>query len=145
MDFSFGEEQELWRRTLNDFTDREGGAEYTRRCDLEQRFPQEWWDKGVEQGWLGLLVPEKYGGTDIDATMFVIFCEAISKYSFEMGDLFFAPLSFRRFNLSAVNTPFSAITCFLRSFSVIVKNLVPNFSTFAQSMSAIPGVSGNSM
>ncbi|HEY78364.1 MAG TPA: acyl-CoA/acyl-ACP dehydrogenase [Dehalococcoidia bacterium] len=88
----FTEEQEMWRKMLNDFTDKEGGAEYTRRCDLEGRFPQEWWEKGVQQGWLGLLVSEKYGGENIDEVMFTIFSEVTAKYCEDMGNLFSRPM-----------------------------------------------------
>ena len=40
MDFSFTQEQEMWRNMLQDFTEKEAGREYTRDCDLEKRFPQ---------------------------------------------------------------------------------------------------------
>ncbi|WP_110206400.1 acyl-CoA dehydrogenase family protein [Nocardioides daejeonensis] len=35
---------------------------YWTRCDAEGRFPQEVWDDLAEGGWLGLNIPEEYGG-----------------------------------------------------------------------------------
>jgi len=82
MDFSFTQEQEMWRTMLQDFTEKEAGREYTRDCDLEKRFPQELWDAGVKQGFLGLLIPEEYGGMGSDAIMYAIFMECLAKYSY---------------------------------------------------------------
>ncbi len=92
MDFKFTEEQEMWRRTMQDFTEKEAGREYTRECDLEKRFPQELWDAGVKQGFLGLMIPPEYGGMGADAIMFAIFMECLAKYSYEMASVFSVPM-----------------------------------------------------
>ena len=92
MDFSFTEEQEMWRKTMQDFTEKEAGREYTRMCDLEPRYPQELWDAGVKQGFLGLLIPQEYGGMGADAIMFTIFVECLAKYSYEMASVFHVPM-----------------------------------------------------
>jgi len=77
MDFSFTEEQKMWRKMLQDFTEKEAGREYTRQCDLEKHYPQELWDAGVKQGFPGLLIPEEYGGMGADAIMFTIFIDQL--------------------------------------------------------------------
>jgi|YelNatPaOPRAMG01_1025707.scaffolds.fasta_scaffold07079_3 alkylation response protein AidB-like acyl-CoA dehydrogenase len=92
MDFSFTEEQEMWRRTMEEFTEKEAGREYTRMCDLQARYPQELWDAGVKQGFLGLLIPPEYGGMGADAIMFTIFVECLAKYSYEMASVFHVPM-----------------------------------------------------
>ena len=92
MDFSFTEEQEMWRKSMEDFTEKEAGREYTRMCDLEARYPQELWDAGVKQGFLGLLIPPEYGGMGADAIMFTIFVECLAKYSYEMASVFHVPM-----------------------------------------------------
>jgi alkylation response protein AidB-like acyl-CoA dehydrogenase len=92
MDFSFTQEQEMWRNMLQDFTENEAGREYTRMCDQEKRFPQELWDAGVKQGFLGLLIPEKYGGMGADAIMYAIFMECLAKYSYENASVFSVPM-----------------------------------------------------
>jgi len=92
MDFAFTEEQEMWRRTLQRFTEKEAGREYTRMCDEERRYPQELYEKGVEQGFLGLLIPPEYGGMGADAVSYAIFCECLAKYSYEMASIFTVPM-----------------------------------------------------
>ncbi len=38
------------------------GTDYWGRCEREVRFPEEIWSELAEGGWLGLCVPEEYGG-----------------------------------------------------------------------------------
>jgi alkylation response protein AidB-like acyl-CoA dehydrogenase len=85
MDFRFTEEQELWRKTLHDFMDKEVGREYTREHDAARKFPDEAYRKIAERGWLGLLVPEEHGGLAADPIMYAIFCEAIAKFSLDFA------------------------------------------------------------
>lgn len=92
MDFEFTEEHKMWRTHLMDFLEREAGRAYTRRCDLEMRYPQEFWDAGVKQGFLGLMIPPEYGGMGADAIMYTIFVECLSKYSYDMGSVFHLPM-----------------------------------------------------
>ena len=92
MDFSFTQEEEMWRNMLQDFTEKEAGREYTRTCETEKIFPQELWDAGVKQGFLGLMIPEEYGGMGSTATMYAIFMECLAKYSYENASAFSVPM-----------------------------------------------------
>jgi alkylation response protein AidB-like acyl-CoA dehydrogenase len=92
MDFSFTEEQEMWRTMMQDFTEKEAGREYTRMCDEEKRYPQELWEAGNKEGFLGLLIPKEFGGMGSDAIMYAIFMECLAKYSYEMASLFSVPM-----------------------------------------------------
>ena len=85
MDFQFTEEQALWGKTVHDFMDREVGREYIREHDAERTFPDEAYKKMADRGWLGLLVPEEYGGLNADPIMYAIFCEAIAKFSLDFA------------------------------------------------------------
>lgn len=85
MDFRFTDEQQLWHDTLHDFMEREVGREYTRKHDESRKFPDEAYQKIADNGWLGLLIPEEYGGLDADPVMYAIFCEAIAKYSLDFA------------------------------------------------------------
>jgi len=67
MDFSFTEEQEMWRTMMQDFTEKEAGREYTRMCDQEKHYPQELWEAGNKEGFLGLLIPKEFGGICLPA------------------------------------------------------------------------------
>jgi alkylation response protein AidB-like acyl-CoA dehydrogenase len=85
MDFSFTEEQRMWRDVVNDFMDREFGRDQTLKHDQSREFPEELYRKMAREGWLGLLIPEEQGGLgmDKDPVMFAIFCEAIGKFSLD--------------------------------------------------------------
>jgi alkylation response protein AidB-like acyl-CoA dehydrogenase len=83
MDFRFTDEQQLWYETLQNFMDKEVGREYTREHDESREFPFEAYKTIAENGWLGLLIPEEYGGINTDAVMFAIFCESIAKFSLD--------------------------------------------------------------
>jgi alkylation response protein AidB-like acyl-CoA dehydrogenase len=85
MDFRFTDEQQLWRDTLHDFMEREVGREYTRKHDESRKFPDEAYQKIADNGWLGLLIPEEYGGLDADPVMYAIFCEAVAKFSLDFA------------------------------------------------------------
>ncbi|MGE4304050.1 acyl-CoA dehydrogenase family protein [Novosphingobium naphthalenivorans] len=85
MDFSFTEEQQMWRDVVNSFMEREFSQELTLKHDQAREFPEELYRKMAKEGWLGLLIPEELGGLgmDSDPVMFAIFCEAIGKYSLD--------------------------------------------------------------
>ncbi|WP_433518213.1 acyl-CoA dehydrogenase family protein [Nonomuraea sp. CA-143628] len=85
MDFRFTDEQQLWSDTLHTFMEREVGREYIRKHDESREFPDEAYQKIADRGWLGLLIPEQYGGLDADPVMYAIFCEAIAKYSLDFA------------------------------------------------------------
>jgi alkylation response protein AidB-like acyl-CoA dehydrogenase len=85
MDFRFTDEQQLWHDTLHDFMEREVGREYTRKHDESRKFPDEAYQKIADNGWLGLLIPEEYGGLDADPVMYAIFCEAVAKFSLDFA------------------------------------------------------------
>lgn len=85
MDFSFNDEQRMWRDVVYSFMDREFPREVLRKHDQSREFPEELYRKMATEGWLGLLIPEEHGGLgmDRDPVMFAIFCEAIGKDSLD--------------------------------------------------------------
>lgn len=85
MDFRFTDEQQLWHDTLHTFMEREVGREYIRKHDESREFPDEAYQKIADRGWLGLLIPEQYGGLAADPVMYAIFCEAMAKYSLDFA------------------------------------------------------------
>lgn len=63
MDLSLTEQQELLQRAARDFLTTECPEAAMRALDAtETQFSREVWDKMAELGWMGLLVPEQYGG-----------------------------------------------------------------------------------
>ena len=83
MDFRFSDEQQLWYDTLQAFMEKDVGREYTREHDESRQFPYEAYKKIADNGWLGILIPEEYGGMAADAVMFAIFCESMARFSLD--------------------------------------------------------------
>ena len=104
MDFQFNEEQRMWRDTINRFMEKEVGREYTREHDASREFPWDVYKKMGQQGWLGLLLPEKDGGAAADPVIFAIFCEAIAKYSLDTAACIMTSM-FTATNISGHGTP----------------------------------------
>jgi len=65
MDFSFTEEQDLFRRTVRQFAEKELLPKYA-YWDKSEEFPWEISRKMGELGLTGLRVPERYGGVAAD-------------------------------------------------------------------------------
>ncbi len=85
MYFEFTEEQALWHKTVQDFVDKEFGREYYRQCDQERRYPYELYKRLAELGWIGIMLPEEYGGMGSDAIMYTILNEGLGKYGVDTG------------------------------------------------------------
>src|SRR2546429_8358118 len=83
MDFRFTDEQQLWYDTLQTFMEKDVGREYTREHDESREFPYEAYKKIADNGWLGILIPEEYGGRAGDAGMFALFCESMAQVSLD--------------------------------------------------------------
>lgn len=88
MDFSLSEEQQLLRENIVRFAQETLNAGVIDR-DREQHFPRELWEKCGEMGLQGLPVPEKYGGSGLDALSCAIALEALG-YGCHDGGLVFS-------------------------------------------------------
>jgi butyryl-CoA dehydrogenase len=78
MEFLLSEDQELFRRTVREFADREiapVAAEY----DEAEAYPAENVRKMGELGLMGLTVPEEYGGAGAGAMEYAIAMEEVSR------------------------------------------------------------------
>jgi alkylation response protein AidB-like acyl-CoA dehydrogenase len=105
MRFDFTDEQQMWYDTVNRFMDTDGGGrEYVRQCDIERRYPYELYDKVAQQGWLGLMLPEEYGGMGADAMFYAIFMGAMGKYSVDFAGAF-GVSTFTAMNIVRHGTP----------------------------------------
>ncbi|MDY7019005.1 MAG: acyl-CoA dehydrogenase family protein [Chloroflexota bacterium] len=64
MDFNFNEEQEMLRRMARDFLTEECPKSLVREMISDEKgYYPELWRKMAELGWMGLMLPEKYGGS----------------------------------------------------------------------------------
>jgi butyryl-CoA dehydrogenase len=78
MDFDLTEEQQLLKNAVREFAEGEigpGAAERDESC----RFPSELIPKLAEQGLLGIVVPEEYGGFGYDAISAAIILEEVAR------------------------------------------------------------------
>ena len=89
MDFGFTEEQGLLRQTVRDFIRRECPREYAREIDEQERYPFDIHKKMAELGWLGLGIPEEYGGCGGDLLTLVILVEELSRGMLAAGNMLF--------------------------------------------------------
>ena len=65
MDLSLSEEHKMIRDMARDFAQREIGP-IAAEIDVEGRFPTETIKKMGELGFMGVEIPEEYGGTGMD-------------------------------------------------------------------------------
>ncbi|MGD8997235.1 MAG: acyl-CoA dehydrogenase family protein [Anaerolineae bacterium] len=78
MDFSWTEEQRLWRRAVRDFAQNEI-APRVREIDTEERIPRRIIDGMAEMGLLAPTVGEEYGGAGADWMMATIAAEELGR------------------------------------------------------------------
>jgi butyryl-CoA dehydrogenase len=78
MNFELTEEQALLRRAIREFAEGEVAPGAADR-DEHGRFPSEIVPKLAEQGLLGILVPEEYGGAGYDALSAAIILEEVAR------------------------------------------------------------------
>src|SRR5437763_13336438 len=80
MDFGFSEEQEMLRKSARDFLANENPMTYVRRMMEEDRgFTDAQWQKMAELGWMGLILPERYGGAGLDFVDMVVVLEEMGR------------------------------------------------------------------
>lgn len=66
MDFNFTEEQEMLRKAARDFFNKELPKSLVKEMAEDTRgYPLELWKKMAGLGWMGLIIPEKYGGSGV--------------------------------------------------------------------------------
>lgn len=84
MNLLFTEEQEMMRRMVQDFAEKEVAPE-VERMEREDRFPTEIIRKMGELGLMGISIPEKYGGSGMDFTSYIIAINELAKVSSTIG------------------------------------------------------------
>ena len=98
------ESQAAWLETVNDFMDREVTIEYVRNCDVERQYPYEAYEKIAKQGWLGILIPEEFGGAGGDIFDYSLMAEGLGKYGFDFACSVLVP-TFTAMNIVKYGTP----------------------------------------
>ena len=92
MNFELSEEQRVMRDSLRNFLLKECPPEYVRECDEAERFPFELYDKLAEAGWLGLPIPEAYGGMGGSCTDLVVFLEEFASHFEAAANIYYTTI-----------------------------------------------------
>ena len=80
MDFGFSQEQEMLRSTARKFFENECPSPFVRRMmDDPSGTTPELWQKLAEQGWLGLIYPEVYGGVGLGFVDLTVLMEEMGR------------------------------------------------------------------
>jgi len=80
MDFGFNQEQELLRNTARKFLENECTSEFVRARMAEPAGVTDGlWAKLAEQGWLGLIYPEEYGGAGLGFVDLTVLMEEMGR------------------------------------------------------------------
>src|SRR2546421_6402914 len=80
MDFGFNADQEMLRATARKFLENECTSELVRaRMAEDPGFTPEFWTKLAEQGWLGLVYPEAYGGAGLGFVDLTVLMEEMGR------------------------------------------------------------------
>ncbi|GAA4596722.1 acyl-CoA dehydrogenase family protein [Planotetraspora phitsanulokensis] len=87
MDFSLPESAQAVQRGVADICSRYDMA-YWERCETEKRWPEEVWADLAKGGWLGLAVPEEYGGSGQGLLELAVATETLSASGSAGGSAF---------------------------------------------------------
>jgi alkylation response protein AidB-like acyl-CoA dehydrogenase len=80
MDFAFNQEQEMLRVTARKFFENECPSAFVRKMmDNPAGTTPEFWQKLAEQGWLGLIYPEAYGGAGLGLVDLAVLMEEMGR------------------------------------------------------------------
>jgi alkylation response protein AidB-like acyl-CoA dehydrogenase len=84
MDFELNEEQQQIRMSVREFAEGEI-APHVREWDESQHFPVELLPKLAEQGFMGVIFPEEYGGAGMGYVEYVTIIEELSRVDGSVG------------------------------------------------------------
>lgn len=87
MDFTLPESAQAVRRGIADICSRYD-MDYWQRCEAEKRWPEEVWAELAKGGWLGLAVPEEYGGAGQGLLELAVATETLSASGSAGGSAF---------------------------------------------------------
>jgi alkylation response protein AidB-like acyl-CoA dehydrogenase len=80
MNFGFSDEQEMLRATARKFLENECTSTFVRqRMEEPAGVTAEFWSKLAEQGWLGLVYPEEYGGSGLGFVDLTVLMEEMGR------------------------------------------------------------------
>ena len=79
MNFDRVPEHEALRDSVREFFERELPEGRIREMDRARRIPRELWKRFAQMGWMGLSVPEEFGGSGAGVRTGAVFCEELAR------------------------------------------------------------------
>src|SRR5207248_6242753 len=79
LNFSFTDEQEMFRRSLRELVDSRFSKAYCREVEAREEFPWDLWERIGDAGLTGVGIPEEYGGQGGGILEQVILDEELSR------------------------------------------------------------------
>ncbi len=80
MNFDFSDEQKLLQRTARDFLEEQGALSICREVlEGDQPYARDLWKSAAELGWLGVVIPEQYGGAGFGYLELAVLAEEIGR------------------------------------------------------------------
>ena len=104
MKFALTSEQELIQKTAREFAAKEI-APFSAEWDREARFPKDVIKKLAELGFLGMNVPEEFGGAGLDTLSYILAVEEISRGDASVGVIMSVNNSLVCWPIDAYGTP----------------------------------------
>ena len=92
MDFELTEEQNMIRKMVRDFAEKEI-IPIIREYERQERFPWEIVNKMASLGWMGAPLPTEYGGMGIDYISYFLMMEEIGRASFSLHEILASHIS----------------------------------------------------
>ncbi len=85
MDFELTREQKAVQQAAREFAEKEYNKEYTLEIERSHRFPRDVWKKACKLGFVGIDVPEEYGGQGLGLTERTLVTEEFSRCGAGVG------------------------------------------------------------
>ena len=80
MDLGLDEQQEMLKNFARDFLEKECPESLVREMEEDEKgYSPNLWKGMAQQGWMGLIIPEKYGGTDMNLCELVVLLEEFGR------------------------------------------------------------------
>jgi len=81
MDLGLNEIQQMLKTSAKEFLDSECPDTHVREMEEDSKgYTDEIWQKIAEQGWIGLIIPEEYGGAGLEFQDLIILLEEMGRY-----------------------------------------------------------------
>ena len=83
MDLGLSEEQQMIQTSARDFLEKESSKEVVREMEEDDKgYPPDLWKKMADLGWMGLVFPEKYGGSEFKFLDLAVLLEEMGRNLF---------------------------------------------------------------